>query len=580
MQARGKRFCDKHDSEKSTDKQEYSTTHKRKKNSSNLDKKIKVSQNDSITVQSLLDVGRDGNCFYRCISAAYFGSEEQWKTIKDRAIEYLIENKEFLVSEFPKEFLEELIDFHSEENQWADDLMIFTTAHSISTKIIIESQEYKENISFLEDEKERVIKLKHINGNHFMLYTNKYKYNDTNPRKITSSELSKFKVKMSENDEFVDSTSGSGTKDYYKQVFMFLSKNIIPEKYNETKVGLKDWKKRAREYKILDFPLSILTDSTLVHRESITELYVIPLKKDLERIFHAAHIYKDIHLAYYRAMERLKVLKIKYPGYSNDLHKYISSCAFCFQQVPPKPKPQSYNPIKTTKPKELVQFDCVYLDKKFGMNKYLLNAIDHFSKYAWAFLIEKINSKNTRDCLAIVHQECNFQIDSVHTDNGSEFKKYFEQYLTENQITRKLGAAYKPTTQGAIERFNRTIQDQLEKLFRAKANGPDFDLQKELDKVLKIYNNEWIHSTTGMIPAELLNENDLEILENVIIKRDQIMSNACEAKTVSLYARENQHVLIRDDIIHEKRSNVWYLENKKKKNVQEQATPPLVQYYL
>ena len=148
----------------------------------------------------------------------------------------------------------------------------------------------------------------------------------------------------------------------------------------------------------------------------------------------------------------------------------------------------------------------MYLDKKFQAHSYLLTVIDHFSKFAWTFLINQINSENIKNCLEIVHQYCNFEIEKVHTDNGTEFKRFFEEYLENYQIIRLLGAAYKPTSQGCVERFNRTIQDQLDKSYRSKISQAEFNIYEELKKNTDMYNNDWIHSTTGKRPAELINK--------------------------------------------------------------------------
>lgn len=225
----------------------------------------------------------------------------------------------------------------------------------------------------------------------------------------------------------------------------------------------------------------------------------------------------------------------------------------------PREKAKEFNPIKTSKPKELIQFDTVHLDKKFGDSKFLLTAIDHFSKYGWAFLIEKINSENTRNCLEIVYKDCDFEIENVHTDNGTEFKKYFEQYLTQNSINRKLGAPYKPTSQGAVERFNRTIQDLLDKAYISKGKLTDFNLKNEITNILELYNNHFVHSTTGEKPAILFKETNEDILKVVIERRNKKIGYACKKKTTSLNLQENQYVLINDNVIFEKKQNFWYL---------------------
>ena len=48
----------------------------------------------------------------------------------------------------------------------------------------------------------------------------------------------------------------------------------------------------------------------------------------------------------------------------------------------------------------------------------------------------------------------------LHLDNGGEFRnKVIENYLKENNIDHITGGPYNPQHQGAVEAFNKTIQD-------------------------------------------------------------------------------------------------------------------------
>ena len=88
----------------------------------------------------------------------------------------------------------------------------------------------------------------------------------------------------------------------------------------------------------------------------------------------------------------------------------------------------------------------------------------------------------------------------MNTDNCSEFKKYFKIFLDENKINKRYGAPKKLTSQGCIERFNRTIQESLEQAYRIIQIKSDFDLKFQVDEFFKLYNYKWIHSTTRKIP--------------------------------------------------------------------------------
>ena len=49
----------------------------------------------------------------------------------------------------------------------------------------------------------------------------------------------------------------------------------------------------------------------------------------------------------------------------------------------------------------------------------------------------------------------------IQTDNGSEFEKYFESYVSKEGLTHYCNYPRHPQSNGCIERFNRTIKEQF-----------------------------------------------------------------------------------------------------------------------
>ena len=69
--------------------------------------------------------------------------------------------------------------------------------------------------------------------------------------------------------------------------------------------------------------------------------------------------------------------------------------------------------------------DITYLDKKFYANKtsykYIVDCIDHFSKYYWRFLIKNKTSETTLKKIKLFF-EINKKPVILQLDNGLEFK--------------------------------------------------------------------------------------------------------------------------------------------------------------
>jgi len=54
-----------------------------------------------------------------------------------------------------------------------------------------------------------------------------------------------------------------------------------------------------------------------------------------------------------------------------------------------------------------------------------------------------------------------FSTVAIQTDNGSEFHKYFMDYLKERKIKHYWNYPDRPYCNGRIEKFNRTIQEEF-----------------------------------------------------------------------------------------------------------------------
>ena len=112
-------------------------------------------------------------------------------------------------------------------------------------------------------------------------------------------------------------------------------------------------------------------------------------------------------------------------------------------------------------------------------------------------------------CFNIVKSEFNIQYQEVLTDNGPEFgprhskKKEghpFERMLMELGIKHRYIKPYRPQTNGKIERFWRTIEEDL---FAETNFDSEQELKEELLQYLYYYNYERPHlGINGTSPAD------------------------------------------------------------------------------
>lgn len=164
---------------------------------------------------------------------------------------------------------------------------------------------------------------------------------------------------------------------------------------------------------------------------------------------------------------------------------------------------------------ELAHVDCHYLSKCLLENdntrRYLVCVIDSCTRIAWAEVVDDIQSLTvmfaTLKCLNIIADRYNIRFKEVLTDNGPEMgtreskKKAqhpFERMLSELGITHRYTRPYRPQTNGKVERFWRTLNDDL-------LYGVTFEsvnrLKEELLQYLLYYNEYRPHQAlNGEIP--------------------------------------------------------------------------------
>jgi len=107
-----------------------------------------------------------------------------------------------------------------------------------------------------------------------------------------------------------------------------------------------------------------------------------------------------------------------------------------------------------------IQMDSivVYINQE---RHFFMCVIDIFTKYAHVVHVNNLSSK-TAVVVFKQFQETNpTAIDTVQTDNGSEFLKSFHEYLEGQEITHKFIYPKMPKINAFIERFNRTVQEEF-----------------------------------------------------------------------------------------------------------------------
>ncbi len=156
---------------------------------------------------------------------------------------------------------------------------------------------------------------------------------------------------------------------------------------------------------------------------------------------------------------------------------------------------------------EEIQVDLIdtqHLGKYNKGVKYILTAIDVFSKYAWAFPIKNKKGEEIVKVLKkILSTPQGKKFRFMHTDRGTEFyNKYVKDMLKKNNI-QHFSTFNDEMKASIVERFNRTLKIKLWKLF-TKSGSLHFI--SSLPKLIESYNNT-IHDTLRTEPTNVNREN-------------------------------------------------------------------------
>jgi len=178
----------------------------------------------------------------------------------------------------------------------------------------------------------------------------------------------------------------------------------------------------------------------------------------------------DIKLLIYKT-------KLKYNYGPNKMRLFLADCGIKVSSViiyryykrarlirKPQKKQPWYTPMterfKATKPGENVQYDAKYVPALNGTWNYQFRLIDTVTDMQYA---EDCLDKSSLSAVYVFKQAQKyfpFQITGVQTDNGSEFRGEFANYLNSLNITHRFIPKRSAPWNGKVERANRSIDDE------------------------------------------------------------------------------------------------------------------------
>ena len=207
------------------------------------------------------------------------------------------------------------------------------------------------------------------------------------------------------------------------------------------------------------------------------------------------------HLGREKTFEKVKS-RFYWVGYKQDVIRWCISCDTCAQNKPgPHRKKAKLKQFRAGGPMEIIAMDIMGpLPETDKGNKYILVISDYFTKWAEAYALPDHTAVTIADKLL---EEFMFRFGiarQIHTDQGSEFDSdLVHEVCRLLRIKKTRTTAYRPQSDGLVERHNRTIQGMLQ----ATVNEARDDWDNHLPYVMFAYRSS-VHATTKCTPNLLM----------------------------------------------------------------------------
>jgi transposase InsO family protein len=184
---------------------------------------------------------------------------------------------------------------------------------------------------------------------------------------------------------------------------------------------------------------------------------------------------------------------------------------------PERPTPLAARHVEVTRPGELVGFDCFHVGRLAGTSGrvWQYTAIDLATSYVWAELATTPLNPSARKTSGLARRVAadlathGWRLERVLSDNGSEFRSSeFGRTIAGLGARQTFIRPGRPTTNGAVERVQRTILEECWRPSFARSLVPKIGgLARDLEAYLRFYNEERAHTgrlTAGRTPMQAL----------------------------------------------------------------------------
>ena len=145
-----------------------------------------------------------------------------------------------------------------------------------------------------------------------------------------------------------------------------------------------------------------------------------------------------------------------------------------------------------------------------GRRIYILTVIDIYTRTTFAIATKSHSSKTFAHFFFLVMRMFPYEIKTVLTDNGSEFRKYLDELLKQNNITHYHTYPKTPKMNAHCESFNGTIQEEFVDYNANLLFDNTTAFNEKMKKYLLFYNTKRVHCAfkNKLTPLEALTASE------------------------------------------------------------------------
>jgi len=226
---------------------------------------------------------------------------------------------------------------------------------------------------------------------------------------------------------------------------------------------------------------------------------VIP-KKSREKFIESTLDRSLVTLVRKKTMDAVQA-RAYWPSWAKDITEYLKKCRSCAQYhrgVLPRQAD-----LQTPAAGEVWERVSIGITgphpKSSKGNVFILTIVDHFSKWGEAVVIPNHTAVTVATVLmSQIFSRYGAPVE-ILSDRGPEFESaLFLQLMKWMEIDKLRTTAYKPSTNGVVERFHRTLNSMMGKVTQENQK----DWHERLPSVLAAY-RATVHSSTGFTPNKI-----------------------------------------------------------------------------